>query len=158
MKTTLRTLVLIFLCTLPALALAKGPGSGQGRGPAGGTGMANLETFLSMSDEALEQLEATIHRIRQMTPEERQASRERIAEYRTLPAEEREQIQQAWGQLDASMRAAWREYMISLDPEAREKVRKMMHEIPAESRTNWRLSVLREHGLLPQDPPGEGDQ
>jgi hypothetical protein len=112
--------------------------------------MANLETFLSMSDEALEQLEATIHRIRQMTPEERQAYRDRIAEYRTMPAEKRQEIQQAWGQLDASLRSAWREYMLSLDPEAREQVREEMHRIPPESRTNWRLDVLRKAGLIPQ--------
>ncbi len=158
MKTTMRSIVVIFLCTLPILSFARGPGNGPGHGgPGSGSGMANLETFLSMSDEALEQLEATIHRIRQMTPEERKAYRDRIAAYRDLPDEERQQIQQAWGQLDASVRAAWREYMMGLDPDARARVRDAMHTIPPESRTNWRLQQLREHGLLPQDKPGEGD-
>ena len=119
--------------------------------------MANLETFLSMSDEALEQLEATIHRIRQMTPEERKEYRDRIVAYRDLPDEERQQIQQAWGQLDTSVRAAWRKYMTNLDQAARKKVRNAMHAIAPESRTNWRLQQLREHGLLPQGNPDGGD-
>lgn len=166
-----------FLILLPGLLPARGPGGGPGNGggvrnpgtgsgPPAGTpavhgkavsgisspsGLATLDQFLSLDDESLEQLEATIRRIRQMTPEQRLSLREQIAEYRQLPEEEKRTLQTSWGRLDRNVRKAWRDYMLSLEDGERETVREEMQSVPVEERTRWRMNRLIEKGFLEQE-------
>ena len=166
-KAHISTLLLITVL-FPLLLLAKGPGGGggMGGGPGSGSGlggphmravsappagMATLDALLNLSNDELKQLEDTIRRIREMSPEERQAFKDRISQYRQMPEEEKESLQVAWGQLDARVRSAWREYMFGLDEAERESVRTRLHAIDPEERTQWRIDVLRKAGLLPDD-------
>jgi hypothetical protein len=148
MKTRIFTLLIVSIFLLPPILAAKGPGGG-GNSRVNESGLATLDQFLDMGDDELEQLEATIRRIRQMTPEERQAYREKISRYRKMDPQERQSIQQAWGQLDARVRTAWREFMLGLSPDEREAVRDEMQATPPEQRTQFRISLLEEKGLLP---------
>lgn len=170
MKTINRSRILCcLLLLLPVFLPAKGPGGGPGNGgmrngpmgsgppetrstpaqpPAGSAGLATLDQFLSLDDAALEQLEATIRRIRQMTPEERRSLQDQIARFRQMPDTEKKSLQTSWGQLDREIRKAWRDYMFALEPSEREAVREEMQRIPAEERTNWRISRLTEEGFL----------
>lgn len=146
MKTQILTLLII--CLSPCLVFAKGPGPGSGGPYRAEPGMAALEQFLSMSDSELEQLEETIRRIRQMTPDEREQYRRKLATYQQLPDEQRQHIRNAWGKLDARIRAAWREYMMALEAGERQRVHERLRAAEPESRTRLRLELLREAGLL----------
>jgi len=114
---------------LPGKGVAGGPGNGgmrnggTGPGPSAGAtgdraqgaggisspeGLSTLDQFLSLDDEALEQLEATVRRIRQMSPGERRSLREQIARYRQMPEAEKRTLQSSWGRLDRDVRGAWK--------------------------------------------------
>ncbi|HKJ90027.1 MAG TPA: DUF3106 domain-containing protein [Oceanipulchritudo sp.] len=154
---------------LPGKGVAGGPGNGgmrnggTGPGPSAGAtgvraqgaggisspeGLSTLDQFLSLDDEALEQLEATVRRIRQMSPGERRSLREQIARYRQMPEAEKRTLQSSWGRLDRDVRGAWREYMLGLETDEREAVREEMRSVPAEKRTRWRIDRLAEKGFL----------
>lgn len=170
---------IIFVClvslafTAAVNAQGRGSGSGNGLGPGGGRGtgamsapaegrqperraavssVETLDRFLSMSDEELEAIEATIRRIRSMTPEERVAYREKIRGFYELPDVERERLQIAWGQLDLRVREQWREYMQSLDIEERESVQAELRQTEPEKKVAWRLKKLREAGFRVEQP------
>lgn len=172
MKALFSTLVLLMIG--PLLLEAKGPGGGGsgGGGPGSGSGpggrlaagprvqssqpgqtMQALERFLAMSDEELLAIETTIQRIRQMTPAERQQYRERIARFEALPSEEKASLQQSWGQLDARIRGAWRQFMAGKTPEERAAMQEALQAVPPEERTRWRLRQLEQAGSIPAGEP-----
>lgn len=127
----------------------------EGRQPERRAAVSSVETldrFLSMSDEELEAIEATIRRIRSMTPEERVAYREKIRGFYKLSDVERERLQVAWGQLDLRVREQWREYMQSLDVEERESVQAELRQTAPEKKVAWRLKKLREAGFSVEQP------
>jgi hypothetical protein len=171
-------ILLVFAILLQTAAIhAKGPGgqgmggqmnrpatAGGGMGPQGrqptatpsaSAGMSTLERFLQLNDEQLAQLEEVIQRIRKMTPEEREAYRQKIIEYSGMAPEQRANLQSAWGQMDERVKSAWRTYMQALDSAQHEAIRAQMLNIPFEERNRWRIEKLVEAGLLSPDEAKE---
>ena len=154
----------IALLILMSVSQAQGPrnqGPGFGGGPNRSSAnapldqptsraeLSTLDQLLLLSDSELEELEATIRQIRRMSPQQRAAYRERIAQYQQLPAEKQQAIQSAWGHLSQDIKFAWRDYMVSLSDEERSAIRETMQALPPAERTQWRLDLLRSKGLLP---------
>ncbi len=116
--------------------------------------MSSLEHFLQMDDDQLAELEAVIKRIRQMSPEERQAYLDKVRQYQEMAPEQRQNLQMAWGRIDERVRRAWRDYMFSLDMDEREAVHQEMQEVPFEERNRWRVERLVKAGLIGVDEVG----
>jgi len=137
-----------------------------GKGPGGGMGaqhgkvftsdeqthnMANLRAFLSMSDAQLERMENAIRDIRQMTPEEKEALRKKLDDYTNLPKNQRDSMNQAWGQLDQKIKDAWRKYIDSLGQDDLDELRQKMDALSHTDRFEYRLNLLREKGYIEKD-------
>lgn len=154
-------LVVLATCTARPLAAAGGPppwagqggaGAGAGGGPARASiapseageqaELAALERFLSMSDEELDQLQRAIARVRAMSPAERSALREKMLEFRRLPAAHREQVRLGWGWVSDEDRRDWPEWMRSRSDEERAAIQAELQQLPVEER------AARKHVLL----------
>ena len=113
--------------------------------------MANLRIFLSMSDEQLERMESAIRQIREMTPQEKEALRSKLDTYSSLPKQQRESVNQAWGHLDQKIKDAWRSYVDSLDQAELNELRGSMDSLSHTDRFEYRMNLLKEKGLIPED-------
>ena len=156
----LHTFILVlFISTSIAMAQG-GKGHGGGMGPQYGKAlnsdeqthkMTNLRAFLSMSDAQLERMENAIRDIRKMSPEEKEALRNKLDAYTSLPKQQRDSVNQAWGQLDQQIKDAWRTYVDSLEQDELDELRKNMDALSHTDRFEFRMNLLKEKGLIPKE-------
>jgi hypothetical protein len=159
MKSTLFiiSLFLVLLCAVQAQNPGPGGGHGKGRGQQfrqvnpEGDSTANLYAFLSLPDDKLLELEESIRRIRNMSPEERTALKKKIEEYHQLPQPKRQALYQAWGRLNPEIQKAWRGYMQTLDNEEKTALHAKLDSLPHDERIKTRVGILKEKGLLPEE-------
>lgn len=104
--------------------------------------LAALDQFLAMDDAQLDQLQQAITRVRAMTPAERANLRARIADYRQLPAEQREKVRAGWGWQSDSDRNDWPLMMRSKPEAERSAIQAEIQSLPPEQR------ATRKHELL----------
>lgn len=153
----LHIFILVILISVSTSHAQNGKGHGGGMGPQYGKvinnddqahKMSNLRVFLSMSDEQLERMESAIRDIREMSPGEKEALREKLDAYNNLPQRQRESMTQAWGQLDQKIKDAWRKYVDSLDQDQLDKLRQQMDALSHSDRFEFRMNLLKEKGLI----------
>lgn len=138
MKTTLaKTILCLALVGMP-LRAADAPAA-----PATGELVA-LEKFLTLDDTQLDELQRAIARVRAMSPDERAKLREQIAQFRQLPAAERQAWRQGWGQMPAELRDGWREMMQSADDAQRAEIRRQLEALPPAERGPARRKMVEE--------------
>lgn len=152
--------LILFLSASTGLAQAGMGRSGGGMGAQHGKiinsdeqshNMANLRIFLNMSDEQLERMESAIRQIREMNPGEKEALRNKLEAYTSLPKHQRDTVNQAWGKLDQKIKDAWRTYVDGLGKQDLDDLRAKMDALSHSDRFEFRMNLLKEKGLIEQD-------
>lgn len=104
-----------------------------------------IERFLDMPPERLAEIRATLERVEAMSPEEKDAMRKRIAEFRRLPPEKRHKISQALENIPEAERRKIHAYWKSMSPEERRKKREAFQNMSPEERAAWREKIINEN-------------
>lgn len=157
MKSIILLFSLIIVSTSALDAQMHGGGQGKGRGmnrqsvEMGGESVSNLYAFLSLPDEKLLELEESIRRIREMTPDERMEMKKKIEEYHQLPQPKRQALYQAWGRLNPEFQKAWRNYMQGMASDERESLHEKLDQLPHDERIELRIRILKDKGLMPKE-------
>lgn len=127
-----------------ALLLVSVPLSAATETKAAPAELANLERFLALSDAELDGLQRAIAHVRAMTAAERAEAREQIAQYRRLPAEERQAWRQGWGQMPADLRDGWRAMMQASSESERTAIRQRLEGLSPDERQVLRRQLVEE--------------
>ncbi len=115
-----------------------------------------VDQFLDLSDAQLDQLLEVIARIRAMTPEQRARLRREIAEFRGLPAAQRERMRMGWeemhpgmgggwGRMPAEIRDGWRDMIQHATPEQHAAIQAKLRTLSPEDRTAYRRQLVEEY-------------
>lgn len=106
--------------------------------------MVALEKFLALDDAQLDEMQRAIARVRAMSPAERAKLRGQIAQFRQLPAAERQAWRQGWGQLPAELRDGWREMMQSATEAERAEIHRQLEAAAPGERIAVRRQLVDE--------------
>lgn len=172
-KNGTRVILTMLLLALPTLLVAqqRGGGGGNGSGMRGGMGMGNgngggpgnrpagitqasgdlkrdnltpLKQFVNLSDKQLIAIRNVIDQILEMSPEEREALKKKIAEYEQLDPAAQETIRQGWGHVSSDYRNDWRSMMQSLNDEKRAEIQEKLQSLSYDERNDYRIRLIDE--------------
>jgi hypothetical protein len=144
MKTLIPLLLLTSLLPLGGLGAADpAPATPTPALPAGKE-LAALDQFLSLSNEDLDQMQQVIARIRTMNPAEKAELRREMDQFRSLPDEQRRQLRQGWGAMEAGIQDAWRRMMQSASAERRDEIQANLQALTPEKKMAYRRQLAEE--------------
>ena len=104
-----------------------------------------LEQFLSLSDDDLARIQALIQKIRDMSPEEKEAYKAKVREFHRMDPGKRSAIRKGWGRVSEEMRRGWMEMMHGLPDEERMRIHNQMLEMGPEERIAYREKLVKAY-------------
>ncbi|MGE9294879.1 MAG: DUF3106 domain-containing protein [Puniceicoccales bacterium] len=109
--------------------------------------LRSLESFLNMPPKQLAQVRAAIERIEAMSPEERDALRDKIREFREMREEKMHKLRKAyraWKTFDPEQRWLVHRYVVSLPPEQAKELKQIVIGLNEDERRDYFLTLLEK--------------